>query len=599
MNKMNPSGIQFRDDKDSSGLISMQLNELNEKLQGIIFNADDLFSVISSRIKIFNSGSKQITSSSLKIAESIASEKYRLNVDALNKDISRILRYVDETGVKFNNSEKLLTEVIDYLDIISTEVGDFRKLVKHLEVQAISVRIESARLGNDDKGFSILAENINKLAGIISSKSAAYKEKSRSLTSTISNSLQYIRTLQKGLEINSCIINKNSAEAVSSLLDKYSNSPEKSLTIQKLAVEISGRISSIVTSVQFHDITRQQLQSVIGMIEEINKNIASTSPGSEINENRLAGYIYKAAGLQAEQLNNAKVQLDKAIEEIINSLEAIHQQISSISAAIGELMADHDDAGNEFIFRINEEIKVTVDSFIQNSEMGRDFSSSIKNVIEIIDELAGFVNEIDGIGSEIELISLNANIKAAHTGREGAALGILAEATQRLSSDSRVQTGSVIEKLIRVKEISNGLYTVNDSREEDILQNLHGELNNSIVSLNGIATLAMKDLKSVRESVTEIGNQISESIDLFVSYSAITEKIDGTIKEFINIAEKMKEHAGDLPAGEQHLDKFNSLYTMQVQREIHKRVTDKDYMEQGSVSSQDSEREFDDNIELF
>ena len=62
---------------------------------------------------------------------------------------------------------------------------------------------------------------------------------------------------------------------------------------------------------------------------------------------------------------------------------------------------------------------------------------------ETVGEIATFVGDIEKIGEEIKLIALNAQIKSAYTGDEGAALGVLAEAIQRLSIDAIDHTGAV------------------------------------------------------------------------------------------------------------------------------------------------------------
>ena len=60
---------------------------------------------------------------------------------------------------------------LDDIDGVSRIVGElsgivaaFAKIVKYLSMLGISTRIESARLGGDGRGFSTLADDVEKLA---------------------------------------------------------------------------------------------------------------------------------------------------------------------------------------------------------------------------------------------------------------------------------------------------------------------------------------------------------------------------------------------------------------------------------------------------
>lgn len=71
----------------------------------------------------------------------------------------------------------------------------------------------------------------------------------------------------------------------------------------------------------------------------------------------------------------------------------------------------------------------------------------MNHVSATIAEMGNFVVDIEDVGAEIKLIALNASIKAARTGEQGRALGVLAMAIQRLSSEAREQTQAVSDAL--------------------------------------------------------------------------------------------------------------------------------------------------------
>ncbi len=184
---------------------------------------------------------------------------------------------------------------------------------------------------------------------------------------------------------------------------------------------------------------------------------------SDSEENKkLIVYLHEAAKLQSAQLNNSKNELNKAAYDIISNLEGIQKDVGSISTEILGMMESNGNESETFIGKVDKGYKDVLLSLDKNKLISEEFSKAINNVASTMSDLSKFINEISSIGSEIEFISLNASIKAAHTGHEGAALGVLAEATQKLSVQSKNDTNSVIEMLLMVTEISDQLQKSSD-----------------------------------------------------------------------------------------------------------------------------------------
>ncbi|HIJ94804.1 MAG TPA: hypothetical protein HPP94_03490 [Desulfuromonadales bacterium] len=89
----------------------------------------------------------------------------------------------------------------------------------------------------------------------------------------------------------------------------------------------------------------------------------------------------------------------------------------------------------------------------------------MKKVAQTICDIAIFVTDIETIGSEIDLIALNAQIMAAHTGSEGAALCVLAEAIKRLSDEAIHQTDSVASILKKIHSATELLSVGADEKQ--------------------------------------------------------------------------------------------------------------------------------------
>ncbi|TVM28184.1 methyl-accepting chemotaxis protein, partial [Oceanidesulfovibrio marinus] len=103
-----------------------------------------------------------------------------------------------------------------------------------------------------------------------------------------------------------------------------------------------------------------------------------------------------------------------------------------------------------------------------------------------------FLEDIEEVGSEIELISLNASVKAAHTGEKGKALGVLASSIQQLSQQAGGRTESVKDIRGSIGEASNHL----KSNDEACMDSSH-----------------VTDIVTILEQILEGIRRIDEEVD--------------------------------------------------------------------------------------
>ena len=106
------------------------------------------------------------------MAELFASDNFQNNIEELTSISVEIFSTISSTNKKFNNSNNDLEGILELINSTTEEVFNFGRLVKYLRIQGISTKIESARLGSHDAGFSNLAENVEQLSHVISEKSA-------------------------------------------------------------------------------------------------------------------------------------------------------------------------------------------------------------------------------------------------------------------------------------------------------------------------------------------------------------------------------------------------------------------------------------------
>jgi methyl-accepting chemotaxis protein len=239
----------------------------------------------------------------------------------------------------------------------------------------------------------------------------------------------------------------------------------------------------------------------------------------------------------------------------------------------------------------------------KNSIIEAELSDSSEEVIKTIQELSEFINEISNIGSEIELISLNASVKAAHTGEEGAALGVLAEAIQKLSIQAKQETGVVIEKLEAIKSLSAQLHDTNNQsnllRENTGLKSVFEKIKSITQSLEQIVKSAEGDLNGIHKEAVALESDMKK----IVGNNNAQLEFENMLNKAMNKLENLicDECVGKNYTKPINLNEISSKYTMQVQRDIHNSIINKKDISKSPLNthSVSSSGEFGNNVDLF
>lgn len=481
---------------------------------------------------------------------------------------------------------------------------DFSRLVKHLSMLGVSTRIESARLGGTGLGFSTLADDVETLASKIASSSSTIVARCSELTAqtlAAQESMKTMQSVREGCSLAIVDVLQKDLDALDSLIRASGNTARET---SDMASNLCDSVSDAVLSLQFHDIVRQQLEHVAEHSEEVRKEVLDGLKESDNGDSRgqIAPWLHSALLLQRSQLGDARVRFAEAMEKLEQSLSDISAQIEAISTRSGELAGSGD--GKKGVLQVVEGgVAGVVESLKEFTGLGERMATVMTGVNASIEQMAASATEIEEVGSEIELIAINASIKAAHTGEEGKALGVLASAIQKLSLDAAAQTTRVMSLLAEVDGHSREMVQLSGRQiEHDGLDQVFDDLHNEIASLKRLDDQVAKTAVAMRGRGRALAEEVAESIgslsfqeNLIGSMTAAEERLQNAVELMIPV----------LPPGGVNLESprlkaMLDRYTMEAERLVHQNVLgQKPQAEAAARKESSSIDDLGDNIELF
>jgi methyl-accepting chemotaxis protein len=362
---------------------------------------------------------------------------------------------------------------------------------------------------------------------------------------------------------------------------------------------------------QAHDITRQQVEHIVEALERLNANISAIrDDAQDLQEGRsLVVETGDVCELQSAQLRHASSEFHAATCSIVDNLRDVARKQAQMTDETRAVAGIGDTAGHSFIEGMSQGMSNVSTVLANCAQVNREMSDTMKSVASTIGEIAGFVTDIEDIGMEIDLIALNAQIKAAHTGREGAALGVLAEAIKRLSLDAVTQTEAVSQTLTRVNEVTEHLF--NEAEEDNVqtgsrIKVMEAESREILDELGGMNADLFAMLSGLNDKVRDLADDIDQStagIDVHENTARMAKEVVAVLDRIVANARELEPASTEFKENLRHMEE---RYTMQSERNIHAAIARSrgvawaaEAAPGGQQEKSGVESEFGDNVDLF
>ncbi|MHC1789250.1 methyl-accepting chemotaxis protein [Solidesulfovibrio sp.] len=579
------------------------LGGTEQGLSGAIKGRERDFLALGESLYALQASCDEIANTAHSLVACTSAQSVHGRLDTLSEELKSLTN--EDARAAGRRSLDEIDGVIRIVDELSGILSEFSKIVKHLSMLGIATRIESARLGADSRGFTTLADDVEKLAHQIVEHCAGIAGRIETLrghvTSARDRNLSILDTQGECHEV----ITRQLGANIAALSDMAACSSDVSLELSRSAGEIAADIGQAVKSMQSHDIVRQQIEHAEhALVETATMIEAEGHAGAEAATLlELVAFVADVLTLQTSQISSADGHFVKAADTLRSALTSLARRIRGIGDAIAGVAGTG--TSDSPLTRLEAGV-ATVKAELGNfAAQGEALGNSMDAVAETISGMGGAIEAIEEVGAEIELIAINASIKAAHTGEAGAALGVLALAIQRLSADARRQTDAVARILGDIASASSGLQE-KASRYNDQSEawRVVGELAAVLTETAEAASHCQNLFESLRSaSVTwgdradELARGISFDKEIGISLARIRHALDAQIAT----ARRLVPEGGKGRSA--RLRQLYDRYTMEAERDVHEAafgMSQKKLPQRAKVQAIAQEStEFGDNVELF
>ena len=325
------------------------------------------------------------------------------------------------------------------------------------------------------------------------------------------------------------------------------------------------------------------IKKSVSIIGEVFRIMAKTA------EHLASSSEEESSGL--EEINSTISNFKLMIEALSGNLRKQDQFIETTTAAIEELARGTDTIAEnvvKFSDKIKENIqsvdigkqKVTqsMDENLRLNNSIIEISAKIKNVAAVSEDIDEILKVVSNIVEQTNILSMNANIEAAHAGEYGKGFAIVASEVSKLAEDSSISVKKIEELVQSIKKSLVEAVSINRKNGEkleegkkitaagtsalDSILNNIVNINNMIMNISTATTEQNNSTGSILNSSSELKDSshslvdsmtnglksIEQIVESMNSIGQITENNAGNSIEIFDLSGKLKSETDNLTA---------------------------------------------------
>jgi hypothetical protein len=343
----------------------------------------------------------------------------------------------DQYEKAFTAVNQTFSHIIDRLDALTGQIGDLLHLKTTLEEVSYSIRNVSLLM--KIKSSKLVKSEFDHVVIGLEGLARQMKENTEQINLSAVTAIDSITTLKENLHQRLTTFNRQfsrSRQQIRQLLDIISRVQheisQQNQHLHRNAAQNEPRIGSMVSTLQFHDISLQQIDDVCHTLEVVNRRLSSHPNNDGENDNTV--WLAATLKLQKNQVDSIIVSVGEGAANFglfySPAVETVNEQAVAAKIIINQLAVVR-----QKTTVIDQDFAALSNLLSFTEDKTRELLAAISGINHNILEVSRQVAQIEVSRNDLEALTYNAVFKAAKVGSRGKVMGTITDEITALSRE--------------------------------------------------------------------------------------------------------------------------------------------------------------------
>ena len=485
--------------------------------------------------------------------EALPGELDRPELAEATQQLTTVSIRAGEISATFAREQSDLARLVELVASAQRPVEDLRRSIRMMGILSINARVVSASvrgLENSDVFTSDIATLSSSAFETIGLFSQVYETLARQVREAAATRARFEQRHSSSLDD----LARKIAQSVAEVTAQRQRSAAESSETARVTRSINQGVMTAVMALQVGDATRQRVEH----IEHALTMASELAPETGV----------AIAALSAAQLNDTIATLDAEVAEAQRALGTLADDAQSITVRSQQVYGEGGTGGSALSL-LSEQTRLAV-MVLRDCEAERQKLGEVTSAVEAtVKQMIGHVEAVQEIEANMRLVSLNAAIRCAQLGTEGAALNVIARQLRDLTGETVEAADAAADRLRETAELALAFSAAAGDETLNQVARLEQQALDGLGLMESIETRIRTALVVLGQAAPKVASLLSAAISDFSDHGAIAEALADVE---IQLTEQGQNAASSALPGTELADtlaRVRRTYTMEGERRIH------------------------------
>jgi hypothetical protein len=453
----------------------------------------------------------------------------------------------------FGREQEDILKLVEVVAQANRPIDELRRSIRMMGILAINARVVAASVSNLEDS-DVFTTDIAELSSSAAKTIAEFSQLYDKLRVAVKQAAAARAQFEEGHSRSLAELSEKIGTSLDDLGQQRQRSADGSAETVAMARAIGQRVMTAVMALQVGDATRQRVEHIEAAL--------TAAADADIETQRAI------ADLSASLLDDAVKTLDADVEQAAQALVELARDTRQITSRSHEVYGSAG-ADGSVLSRLNSDMRQATMVLAACDKERRLLSQVAEGVEATVKVLLRHVAAVQHIEAEMRLVSLNAAIRCAQLGPDGAALNVISRQLRDLTSETVAAADTAALRLDEAAQLALAFSAASGEEATGRMAQLESDAMQGLGLMDGVERRIRDALDVLADAGPRVAGLLDGASDGFADHPMISETLSDVQMRIVALGQPSSYTVQPESPLASLLAAARKRYTMGAERDIH------------------------------